>query len=104
MTTYCSLVSIEYHCHYSSNDISEPEKLKLRAMLALRHIAGLGLLLAHLTDPLNPRNRNDLSLREAHACEDEFEEGLHALGRIIAAIAGGAIGDLDEFDFKEHTA
>lgn len=103
MTTSCKLVSIEYLISYPNEQISESEKLALAAMLKLQHLAGLGLLLSRLTDPLNVRCRADREPRQAHAWEDELDQGLNALGEIVAAIAGGAIGDLDEA-FKEHSA
>lgn len=97
-TSSARLISVSYNVKFHPPEISETEQLKETSQLALRHLAGLGYLLAGLTSETNLREWLDdppaSELRDRRAALDG---GLNVLGQLVAAIAEQTIGVLDEY-------
>lgn len=95
--TICSLVSIEYHVRYSPPDLPPTEKHRQRALLAIRHLSGLGLLLAELTSDSQFRSFPDyLPKDELSNRQDNLDTGLHVLGSLVSAIAQEVLSAVEE--------
>jgi len=92
-----SFLSIDYHPVYQPDDISEREKLRQKALLALRDLTGLGHVISQVSSTKTIYADDYTSLSLSNRTE-ALDTGLYVTGQLVAAIADMAAACLNEMD------
>lgn len=97
MPQTASLVSVRYRCRFTPPNPTDLEKKKQIALMATSDLAALGGLLKSLTSDAYFRDLPELPDEERQARAEALETGLHALGKMMAAIGDQAYAAILEY-------